>query len=1053
MKRLLSVLFLIILMSTVMITVAAADDTVYTGDKLNVIERLWATNATVTSETDSSDGISYMRVSAEAGEYANGSLKIHFCPRDISLGDYPYIKVIYRTNAISGIMDTTNRTVRGEGWPSEHPALNNDEKWHSTVVDMTAMTGGTGVGFPGEMDIQLVLKPFGTRSTVLLDDAYCDIHTIACFKTLEEAESYTAGIEYVEEEKVLTKSVYGVNRLEKEYVISVSESGLSLSLEDGYYHVTAKPGSYTNDDLKITFLFADISLTELRYVKFRYRTDSVSQRIDTTIRSSGNESWPSSHPVPKGDGKWHEEIIDIFDMTGGGGVPPVGELGIRLVLKPFGAGNVTLAKDQYFDIEYVACFPTKEEAESYVYNVEDDKSGIGAAYESAVLEYADSALVEKYMNEIEERINEIIYTETDVTVSGTKYYVSADGDDNNDGKSPETAWKTIGKINQTTFSEGDGIFFRRGDSFRTVDTIIVQNGVTYSAYGYGHKPIILCSVDGSGAEKWIETDAPNVYKFAEEIPGGTRDVGNIVLDGGVANGIQIQSTKSGNRHNIGRVFNGLEWINTSTGKFDGYKDLNANLEFYHDWDTNTLYLYSAHGNPGELYDSIEIVDKGNGFSGKEVKNVVIDNIEVFGTGSHGIGFSSVWDSTVQNCVFRFIGGSIQGKYIFGRDYSTRYGNAVESSGNAINFTIQNNYASQIYDCCWTVQNTGSFTFDNVVMRDNVSEFCNTGLEVWMSGGRLTNMQLYNNYTRYNGYGWSNQRPNKDGNFFYGAEGLANIMYGNDVYNNVNIFASHKAIIAVATGKDQYNFHDNVYIMEEGKLLGGISATPENGSGSWVNTPYDARSIARVTARGYELGSKFYIADSPYENMYDIYVPYERVKMYSDVNDDFWGKEAVDFVTSKGYFKGITHTEFAPDGTMTRAMLVTVLARIAGETSTGKSSFADVNSSAWYIPGVAWAEENGIVAKGGNFRPDELATREEIADMIYRLSVKMGIKTESKDVQFEDFNTVSEGYRDGMKFCTSNGIISGYTDGTIKPQNDVTRAQAAIMIQRFVNLIG
>ena len=264
MKRILSILSLIILMSAIAITVVSADGVVYTGNLLNVKERFWASYATVTSQTDSSDGVSYMRVSAEAGEYSNGSLNIGFCPRDISLGDYPYIKVIYRTNAISGVMDTTNRTSRGEAWPAEHPTLKNDEKWNSIVVDMTAMTGGTGVGFPGEMDIKLVLKPFGTRNVILLDDAYCDIHTIACFSTLEEAENYTAGIEYVEEKKVLTKSVYGVNRLEKEYIISVSESGMSLSLEDGYYHTETKAGSYTNDDLKIAFTFADISLTELR---------------------------------------------------------------------------------------------------------------------------------------------------------------------------------------------------------------------------------------------------------------------------------------------------------------------------------------------------------------------------------------------------------------------------------------------------------------------------------------------------------------------------------------------------------------------------------------------------------------------------------------------------------------------------------------------------------------------------------------------------------------------------------------------------------------------
>jgi hypothetical protein len=151
--------------------------------------------------------------------------------------------------------------------------------------------------------------------------------------------------------------------------------------------------------------------------------------------------------------------------------------------------------------------------------------------------------------------------------------------------------------------------------------------------------------------------------------------------------------------------------------------------------------------------------------------------------------------------------------------------------------------------------------------------------------------------------------------------------------------------------------------------------------------------------------------------------------------------------------GVTDTTFAPDGTMTRAMLVTVLSRIAGETGEGTSTYTDVNKNAWYISGVAWAEENGIVKAGGAFRPDEMATREEMADMFYRFALKVGIEAEAKETKLTDIAKVSPEYADGVKFCTSSGIITGYDDGTVKPQNNVTRAQAATMIQRFVNLIG
>ena len=77
-------------------------------------------------------------------------------------------------------------------------------------------------------------------------------------------------------------------------------------------------------------------------------------------------------------------------------------------------------------------------------------------------------------------------SETNVKIKGTSYYVSADGNDENDGLTPETAWLTPAKVSNTAFLPGDGVFFRRGDVFR--GQIIACEGVTYSAYGEGKKP-------------------------------------------------------------------------------------------------------------------------------------------------------------------------------------------------------------------------------------------------------------------------------------------------------------------------------------------------------------------------------------------------------------------------------------------------------------------------------------------------------------------------------------------------------------------------------------
>ena len=81
---------------------------------------------------------------------------------------------------------------------------------------------------------------------------------------------------------------------------------------------------------------------------------------------------------------------------------------------------------------------------------------------------------------------EILNAKDLLTVKGTAYYVSNDGDDNNDGKSPVSAWKSLAKVTETELCEGDGVFFRRGDLFRGF--INAQAGVTYAAYGEGEKP-------------------------------------------------------------------------------------------------------------------------------------------------------------------------------------------------------------------------------------------------------------------------------------------------------------------------------------------------------------------------------------------------------------------------------------------------------------------------------------------------------------------------------------------------------------------------------------
>lgn len=501
---------------------------------------------------------------------------------------------------------------------------------------------------------------------------------------------------------------------------------------------------------------------------------------------------------------------------------------------------------------------------------------------------ADDAILKKYMDMTDKLLEEIKNSPTQVSVTGTAYYVSADGDDDADGRTPATAWKSVARVSELdALKPGDGVFFKRGDLFR-FGHFIMRDGVTYSAYGEGEKPKLFASVDAAGEGKWEATEYENIYVCTEELycpeddMANNDDIGNICFDNGRAWGIKVQETKDGKRHNIGFVHNGIDDYMTDNGEFRDERDLKHDLEYFCNWEKGRLYLYSAKGDPGKRFESIELAPRSHGVHlGKLVETpwgkryaaegVVVDNLEFHGTGAHCLYTCFAKNTLVQYCVFKWIGGAIQGKYIFDRNYSTRFGDAVECCF-AEDHTVRYCYASQVYDCCWTVQWGAGATMVDIEMDHNVAEFCNTGLEFWQKDGRMENVRLHDNITRFNGYGFSNQRSNKDANFFYGADGLAKPSDTNGVYNNVCYLSYKFSHLARPTGRKYYNFHDNVYIMEKGKYIGGIVEHPATSEGDWVDVEYTKENIERLQAEGFEPNTEFYLMESvPFEDMYKLSV--------------------------------------------------------------------------------------------------------------------------------------------------------------------------------------
>ena len=161
------------------------------------------------------------------------------------------------------------------------------------------------------------------------------------------------------------------------------------------------------------------------------------------------------------------------------------------------------------------------------------------------------------------------------------------------------------------------------------------------------------------------------------------------------------------------------------------------------------------------------------------------------------------------------------------------------------------------------------------------------------------------------------------------------------------------------------------------------------------------------------------------------------KSYSDVKTGDWFNDAVKYVSDKGLMSGTGSDKFAPSATTTRAMLMTVLARYAGEDTTGGAT--------WYEKGMNWAKAKGV-SDGTN--PNANITREQLVTMMYRYAGSP--KADGKLDSFSDAASVSTYAADAMQWAVANGIVNG-SNGKLNPQNNATRAEVAAILMRFCQM--
>ncbi|MDR3239082.1 MAG: S-layer homology domain-containing protein [Clostridiales bacterium] len=213
-------------------------------------------------------------------------------------------------------------------------------------------------------------------------------------------------------------------------------------------------------------------------------------------------------------------------------------------------------------------------------------------------------------------------------------------------------------------------------------------------------------------------------------------------------------------------------------------------------------------------------------------------------------------------------------------------------------------------------------------------------------------------------------------------------------------------------------------------------------------------------------SLFYIAEAPEEQPEE--TPQEEeapqdeemprddgwVNPYTDVSETDWHYNAVCYATEKGFMSGVGGGLFAPDTFMSRAMLITVLYRLAGSPAvTEESPFVDVEDSGWYANAVGWGCQEGIVAGYGNglFGTNDDVTREQMITILYNYAAKTGldINTAAELIAYSDAGQISGYALNAMQWARGLEIITGRGATILAPQGTSTRAEVAQLLMGFM----
>ena len=444
------------------------------------------------------------------------------------------------------------------------------------------------------------------------------------------------------------------------------------------------------------------------------------------------------------------------------------------------------------------------------------------------------------------------------------YYISSiHGNDDNDGRSTDTPWRSCAMLKNASLAEGDTVLFECGSLFR--DTMMgIVSGVTYSSYGVGEKPIFYGSIDASKESDW-ECIAPDLYRYRESIV-WHNDIGNIVFDGGRAWGIKIQKCTDGEVSlRLSNVSNGLEFHDEvpSVPFVSGDQLPRVNLAYFHSED-GYIYLCCKNGHPAKVFSSIELSQSVKIFDSGYVENVSFSNLNFANVACFAIHTRGCKNISIRNCAFAFIGGAIQfGFKASWRNYLTRYGNAIENWGGCDGMLVKDCYFYQIYDAGITTQSNDKDAHqEHLCYEGNVFDCNQYAFELWSGGKecRLTDILVRGNVCKRVADGFPTQRPDKGAESFFNSKG--DYLKSNcRVEENLILGSVGSMMRCNQLRTEQYPngfvFDNNIYVHNTEKQFALISKEYPAHSSELQAVGYCLKGLEKLSNQWFEPNGAFY----------------------------------------------------------------------------------------------------------------------------------------------------------------------------------------------------